>query len=263
MPKLSIITVNLNNSVGLRKTFDSIFEQTFKDFEQIVIDGGSTDGSSELIKANVDKISYWVSEKDSGIYNAMNKGIVKSTGDYLLFLNSGDHLLHKNILQEVSYNMDGTDIIYGDFFLIESETNSWTGGHPDSLSFNFFVECTLPHSASFIKRSLFEQVGFYDEELLICSDWKFFLDAICRHNASYKHIDKTISVFYLDGISSSASSIEIIKKEKNLVLQRDYPIFMQMNDELTRLKRMKHSKLKKVFKRVSNKLGRLLAVNKK
>ena len=98
MPKLSIITVNLNNCIGLQKTFDSLFEQIFKDFEQIVIDGGSTDGSRELIETNVDKISYWVSEKDSGIYNAMNKGIIKATGDYLLFLNSGDHLLHKNIL---------------------------------------------------------------------------------------------------------------------------------------------------------------------
>ena len=263
MPKLSIITVNLNNSVGLQKTFASLFEQTFKDFEQIVIDGGSTDGSRELIKTNVDKISYWVSENDSGIYNAMNKGIVKATGDYLLFLNSGDHLLHKNILQEVDYNLDGTGIIYGDIFLIKSDINSWTGVHPDSLSFNFFVECTLPHSASFIKRSLFEQVGFYDESLLICSDWKFFLNAICRHNASYKHINKTISVFYLDGISSSAKSIEIIKEEKNLVLQRDYPIFMQMNDELTSLKRAKYPKLKKIFTRVSNKLGRSLAINKK
>ncbi len=88
--KLSIITVNLNNKDGLQKTIDSVISQTFKDFEWIVIDGGSTDGSKELIEKYSDYISYWVSEPDKGIYNAMNKGIKVAKGDYLEFLNSGD-----------------------------------------------------------------------------------------------------------------------------------------------------------------------------
>ena len=88
--KLSVITINYNNAEGLAKTMDSVFRQRFSDFEYIVIDGGSTDGSKDLIVNNQDKIAYWCSEKDSGIYNAMNKGIREASGEYLLFLNSGD-----------------------------------------------------------------------------------------------------------------------------------------------------------------------------
>lgn len=84
--KLSVITINYNNAEGLAKTMDSVFRQRFSDFEYIVIDGGSTDGSKDLIVNNQDKIAYWCSEKDSGIYNAMNKGIREASGEYLLFI---------------------------------------------------------------------------------------------------------------------------------------------------------------------------------
>jgi glycosyltransferase involved in cell wall biosynthesis len=90
--KLTIITINYNNKEGLVKTFDSVRVQTWKDFEFIVIDGGSTDGCKELIEQN-HQINYWVSEKDSGVYNAMNKGIRKATGDYVIFMNSGDFFM--------------------------------------------------------------------------------------------------------------------------------------------------------------------------
>src|SRR5690242_21925905 len=98
--KLSIITVNFNNAAGLQRTMDSAFHQTFTDYEYVIIDGGSTDGSKDLIKNHANKLVYWVSEKDNGVYQAMNKGIVRAKGDYLLFLNSGDYLLHERILDE-------------------------------------------------------------------------------------------------------------------------------------------------------------------
>ncbi len=113
MVKLSIITVNLNNSAGLRKTIESIVKQTFKDFEYIIIDGGSTDGSAEVIKEFADKITYWVSEPDKGIYNAMNKGILHAKGEYLLFLNSGDWLADDDLLSKVFCEPRTADIIYG------------------------------------------------------------------------------------------------------------------------------------------------------
>ena len=254
MPKLSIITVNLNNVTGLQRTFDSVFAQSFTDFEYLVMDGGSTDGSKELIEKNADKLSYWVSEKDKGIYNAMNNGIAQSKGEYLLFLNSGDHLKESTILQELSASMDGTDIIYGNTFLIESEAKSWIGYHPQELTFSFFVDCTLPQSASFIKRSVFDTVGLFDEDLMICSDWKFFLNAICRHNVSYKHEEKVISVFYLDGISSTGNSKAIIEKEKSTVLQKEYPIFLKMSEELAKYKKPKKQRLKKLLTRVKYRL---------
>ena len=100
--KYSIITVNYNNKEGLRKTIESVVRQTYRDFEFIVIDGGSTDGSTDILKEYDEQINYWVSEKDSGIYNAMNKGIKKSIGDYLIFMNSGDCFYQNDVLETVN-----------------------------------------------------------------------------------------------------------------------------------------------------------------
>ena len=100
--KLSIITVNLNNRDGLQKTIDSVVSQTFKDYEWIVIDGGSTDGSKELIEQYADHFTDWVSEPDKGIYNAMNKGIGMASGEYIQFLNSGDSLVSGHVVDQMS-----------------------------------------------------------------------------------------------------------------------------------------------------------------
>ena len=96
--KLSIITINFNNKAGLERTITSVFQQDFKDFEFIVIDGGSTDGGKELIESNKQHFSYWVSEADKGIYNAMNKGIKMSKGKYVAFLNSDDWFNNNTLL---------------------------------------------------------------------------------------------------------------------------------------------------------------------
>src|SRR5688572_27521016 len=100
MPKISIITINYNNLDGLKRTVDSVVNQTWQEFEYIVIDGGSTDGSGAYIESKSKHFHYWVSEPDKGIYNAMNKGIVKATGEYLLFLNSGDHFFNDTVLEK-------------------------------------------------------------------------------------------------------------------------------------------------------------------
>ncbi len=255
MPKLSIITINYNNATGLQKTLNSVFKQTFSDYEYIVIDGESNDGSKEVIKTNADKISYWVSEKDSGVYHAMNKGIKKASGEYLLFLNSGDHLINDTILEEVSATLDGTDIIYGNIFLIENASQSWTGVYPDKLSLQHFITGSLPHPASFIKKILFDRVGYYDENLQICADWKFFLDAICKFNVVYKHLDKTIAVFYLDGLSSTVDSTQKIINEKASVFQKDYPLFIEMYRELNQLSDFRNNKLINLFARIAKRLG--------
>ena len=111
--KLSIITVNLNTLEGLKRTYESIVSQTFKNYESLVIDGGSTDGSKEFIEQHQDKFSYWCSEPDKGIYNAMNKGIVRAKGEYLNFMNSGDCFASENTLTEVFCTPQTADILYG------------------------------------------------------------------------------------------------------------------------------------------------------
>lgn len=116
--KLSIITVNRNNTEGLRKTIESVVSQTYTDFEYIIIDGASTDGSVDIIKEYADRITYWVSEPDNGIYNAMNKGILKAKGEYLQFLNSGDWLVDEGVLQTMIKYTDDVDILIGNIYLI-------------------------------------------------------------------------------------------------------------------------------------------------
>ena len=111
--KLSIITINFNNCEGLQKTIESVVSQSFKDFEWIVIDGGSTDGSRELLEQYADHITYWVSELDKGVYNAMNKGIKVAKGEYVNFMNSGDVYASASILEDVFSTSHTADVLYG------------------------------------------------------------------------------------------------------------------------------------------------------
>ena len=119
--KLSIITINFNNRNGLEKTIESVTSQTCKDFEWIIIDGGSTDGSRELVEKKQKYITYWCSEPDSGIYNAMNKGIKKAKGDYCFFLNSGDRLHDKDVMMNVLGELDGTDFVSGNVWCVNDQ----------------------------------------------------------------------------------------------------------------------------------------------
>jgi glycosyltransferase involved in cell wall biosynthesis len=246
MQKISIITINYNDKVGLEKTLNSVVNQTFKEFEYIVIDGGSTDGSKEFLEQNADKITYWISEKDSGIYNAMNKGIRIAKGDYLLFLNSGDDLCTLDILKQVEQEIDGTkDLYYGDAIFKYSHGDNIVK-FPDKLTFEFFTHNSLCHQASFIKRTLFEDIFYYNEDLKIISDWEFMVYSLCIKNISYKHLDINVSFYSLDGISSNPNSKVVIKQETDIVMNKyfpmfisDYDNFVETKNELTNLLRFK------------------------
>ena len=119
MSKLTIITINYNNLEGLKRTVESVINQTWQEFEYIIIDGGSSDGSAEYIESQSGNIDYWVSEPDKGIYNAMNKGIVIATGEYLLFLNSGDHLLNNEGLQKAIIEVCNYDLVFFDIQIVQ------------------------------------------------------------------------------------------------------------------------------------------------
>lgn len=201
--KLSIITINFNNLEGLIRTLESVVNQNWKEFEFIVIDGGSTDGSDAYIESQSDKIDYWVSEKDAGIYNAMNKGIKVATGEYLLFLNSGDHFYNDMVLQKNIKDLVNYDLIYFNIEIIGIKPAEIIS-YPEKLSFSDMYFGTLCHQATFIKRKLFDKVGMYDENLKIVSDWKFMILAMYKHDCTYFKINEIMSTYYLDGISSQS-----------------------------------------------------------
>jgi glycosyltransferase involved in cell wall biosynthesis len=219
---ITIITINFNNSQGLGKTLASTSRQTFKDFQHVIIDGGSSDDSKQVIASYSHEHTVVVSERDDGIYHAMNKGISLSYGEYLLFLNSGDVLFSKDTIRRCSeFRHNGQDLIIG-----MAEFKS--GGRKrrlirvGSIGLAHFIQNSLPHSATLIRRDAFERFGFYDQKQKICADWKFFLIALYQFDATFVFIHETISVFDGSGISSQPENQAIIKEEKVMTLKELY-----------------------------------------
>ena len=214
--KLSIITINYNNCEGLRKTIDSVINQTCQEFEYIIIDGGSTDGSVEILKEYTEYIDYWCSEPDKGIYDAMNKGIKKASGEYCLFMNSADVIYQSTTIEDVLSLLDGTDIISGKLLFEKGNIMA----PPQEITAKFFYYWTLPHQATFIRRSLLNKHP-YDTSYRIVSDWKFWIEALVFDNCSYVTINTIIALFDCSGISSTNEVLRI--QEQQEVLKNLYP----------------------------------------
>ncbi len=218
--RLSIITINYNNLIGLKASTESVWAQSFKNFEYIIIDGGSTDGSAEYLESNKAKFTYCLSEQDSGIYDAMNKGIREANGEYLLFINSGDTLFDSNTLKQILPHLKNYDIIYGNM-KIDVNGKFQNGFMPENIDLIHMIQDTLWHPVSFIKKELFDKFGLYSNQYKICGDYDFFFKTIIKEKVSTKHIDNFISVFVLDGLSSNPMNKALIAKER-LAIQNTY-----------------------------------------
>ena len=222
MPQLTIITINRNDAQGLEKTLESIWEkQSFKNFEHIIIDGASTDNSINIIKKYASHLSYWVSEPDKGIYNAMNKGIIKAKGNYLLFLNSGDWL-ENDILTRVFKESFTEDIVYADLYLYRNADDIQISPYPDKLTLPFIYKYSLGHPSTFIKRELFKDM-LYEEKYRIISDWAFFITQILLFNRTTKHLNFAVSYFNVYGISSDPKSGNLIMQERSDFFKNNFP----------------------------------------
>jgi glycosyltransferase involved in cell wall biosynthesis len=251
-PKLSIITVNLNNAKGLLKTIESVISQSNKDFEFIVIDGASSDGSAEIVNQYKSHFQYSVSEKDSGIYNAMNKGIRNSNGEYLLFLNSGDWLNNENVVKNVLPLLNSFDVISGDIDIFDK--NEWCHiKSEDKLTIGYFLRISLYHQATFISRKLFKEYGYYNEEFKSTGDYEFFLRTLVKNRSSYKHIDLLISNFLTDGMSNDPKFISINAKEREKSWQMSFSKLVLK--EIEAFHQLKNSKEIKWGSRIINRLS--------
>lgn len=246
MAKLSIITINLNNAEGLRKTIASVVSQTCKDIEYIVIDGGSSDSSVAVIQQYANRIAYWLSESDSGIYSAMNKGIMKASGEYCQFLNSGDCLVADDVVEKMLAALPPCSIFYGNMLKQLGNGKMFRDkGKRGTISMLTFYRGTLNHSSALIKRSLFAQYGLYDENLQVVSDWKFYLIAVGLHKEPVQYVDMDVACFNMTGISNTHTVLE--KQERRKVLQEylpanilaDYDRHWFAIEQMKRLKRYK------------------------
>ena len=232
MPKLSIITINYNNLEGLKRTLESVINQTWQEFEYIVIDGGSTDGSAAFIESQSENIEYWVSEPDKGIYNAMNKGIAKASGEYLLFLNSGDVLYNDNVLLETKKSLLlDMDIVYGDLWIVGKQGKGFRNRYPDFIDFPFLKQTSLGHPSTFIKKELFYTYGLYRTDLKIISDWAFFVKVLCKHKVSHCKIDHIIATFYEGGLSTSTVYHKQHIEERKKVLLEMFDLYDESFEE--------------------------------
>ena len=244
--KLSIITINRNNSAGLRKTMESVFAQTYHDFEYIVVDGASTDGSVDIIREyesvhslNVQSFNFiWISEPDTGIYNAMNKGIEIASGlrvvnalnrselvedkhgeadrpkqsgvenkdsedGYVLMLNSGDFLVDEHVIERTMPELDGTDIVQGNNIEMRNGVCYRNRGYGRSdIDLFDVVKGLFLHQASFCRMDLFKRYGYFDESYTIAGDTKFFISCLGIHDSTFKYVNIDICNYDCSGLSA-------------------------------------------------------------
>lgn len=226
---LSVVTINYNNKSGLIRTLESIAIQDFKQFELIVIDGGSTDGSIDIIKQYEHKIAHWISEPDKGIYNAQNKGVALASGTYINFLNSGDWYISEDVLSRVFSSNHQGDILYGSPILYYSEDRKIPSIHPPSVDFLLFFRQSINHQASFIKRQLLIENPM-NEAYKLASDWEFFIKSFF-HGRTFEHLDQLICYYEMGGFSTADKNKPIHEIERKMVLDSFMPQWMQADYE--------------------------------
>ncbi len=267
--KLSIITINYNNADGLRRTVDSVAAQTYRDIEHIIVDGASTDGSVNVIReyesANHSSAHpltvIWSSEPDKGVYNAMNKGICKATGDYIQILNSGDILAAPDVTERMvaaltTFNIqysteNGIPILYGNMLksydgktIINRDTCG--NGLYTPESFLYFYNGTLNHDCAYIRRDLFDKYGLYNEDMKICSDWEWYIKAIALGGEKPIYTNIDVTVFDMNGISESGGkNAELIKKERRAYLESILPASVLHDYDLFSFPGLQYQRLKK------------------
>ena len=249
--KLTIITINRNNADGLEKTMQSVLSQTCTDYEYVVVDGASTDGSVAVIERLAptfgDRLK-WVSEPDKGIYNAMNKGIGMATGEYIQILNSGDSLVSPEVVDKMYTALEKADhpsILYGNMLkdFPDGHVHRDTGFAGEEITLLGMYIGTLNHSPAYIRRSLFDKYGPYDESLKIDSDWKWYLQAIVFGEEKPVYVDIDVTLFDMTGISETNTALT--KAERAQVLKElvpptvlvDYDAWVPSIRQMRRIKR--------------------------
>lgn len=248
--RLSIITINRNNAAGLEKTLQSVATQTFKEFEYIVIDGASTDGSVEVIGKFERQFAHlkWVSEPDIGIYNAMNKGIRMASGDYIQILNSADCLAAEDVTERMLVALEkacNPSILYGNMVKCFPDGHRMVDKSFSGLEITMLgmFTGTLNHDPAYIRRDLFVKYGFYDESLKIVSDWKWYLQAIILGSEKPQYVDLDVTLFDMTGISESNKELDRIERKQVLTqlfpeaVLKDYEQYAFPIEQIRRLQR--------------------------
>jgi len=203
MVRLTIITINYNNREGLARTIASVRKQTFRDYEWIVIDGGSTDGSRQLIEDNKELFAFWCSEPDKGIYDAINKGIAHASGQYISCMNSGDEYFSSDTLQAVFARPLSADIVYGDWYKVYPDRRILCR-MPYPMDFYIFYYHNICHQAMFVRTAALQQKGF-DLSFGVCADYARWMEMLFA-GATFQRVDAVICCYDMSGVSSQGDA---------------------------------------------------------
>jgi glycosyltransferase involved in cell wall biosynthesis len=212
--KVTVITVCKNSEGAIENAIQSVLAQSHEDREYVVIDGGSTDRTLEIVQKYRRNIDVFVSEKDRGIYDAMNKGIRYATGEIVYFLNSDDALYDPHVIADAvgQFQIGAPLVVYGNIHLHD-------GAHEgivkyDKVDKSFFLHNTICHQALFLKRALMEEIGLYDARYKVYADVDWLIKAFLRYPRSFRYYDRVICHYSYRGLSADAFH------DKTYVLER-------------------------------------------
>ena len=222
--KVSIVTINRNNLTGLKETYRSIVSQTFKDWEWIVVDGGSTEGDRSFIKEHADRISWWCSEPDSGVYDAQNKGIAHARGEWMIFMNSGDRFCDNKVLERVFKAEHTADVLYGDWVRVYEDGRMEEIKAPERMSVHFICRDNLCHQAIFVKGDLLRQSP-YNEEYTVYADWAKWIELVLGRYV-FEHLPFSVCYFSVGGLSANVTA-EVEKERERMIRRETYPALME------------------------------------
>lgn len=247
-PKITIVTPSYNQANFLERTILSVINQNYPNLEYIIIDGGSTDGSVEIIKKYEKHLSYWSSEKDNGQSEALNKGFAKATGDIFAYINSDDILLPEtlNFISDIFQKNTDVDLIYGHALLIDANDNEigLCIALPFTLKEHLNGVFSIPQQSSFWKRQVFEKVGGFNPQNHSCMDGEFFAFA-ATNNFTFKKINKILAAFRIHNLSKTGNETGIIKSlyeidKANFIKEISYAKKIKVNNFLRTFYRIKY-----------------------
>jgi len=205
LPIISIITVCLNASETIRETIESVVRQKYSNIEYIIVDGQSTDQTLNIVAQYREHVDQLISEKDRGLYDAMNKGIEAARGDVLYFLNADDKLVDDDVLKDVArmFCQDaGISLVYGEVIWQRGDKVQQSD-QPDRITREYLARTTLLHQSAFMKRKLFREIGLYNIKYKVVADYSWFLDYFINYKGKCRHIDRSIALVSVSGLSNT------------------------------------------------------------
>ena len=236
MPKFSIITVCKNAINGITSTIDSVLAQNFTDYEYIIIDSQSNDGTIDIIKRYNLKITYFISEPDKGIYDAMNKGVSAATGAYILFLNAGDKFTTEYSLAAVNTIIEQhkAEVYFGKIIWVDVENKYVINSKHDHVKYKAqLLAENFPHPATIYRKEVFIKYGLFDLEYSIYADYEWNLRALTKYNASFYYGNFIVTTFYTGGISNNSNQEK--KRQEELLKFRTSYSFIKSGKLLSKL----------------------------